>query len=165
MKDIGTRLLNYLMAGNLTLAVAESLTGGIVCSRICDVPGASKVFLEGIIAYTNQSKITRLGVKKETLEKFTAVSMETAKEMAGGVRKNLGADIGIATTGVAGPDAFDDDGNPRGLVYIGVSFGSQTLAYEYKIDGSRNHIRNKASDICLEKLFEIINEGSHDENN
>ncbi|MGB5824517.1 MAG: CinA family protein [Proteocatella sp.] len=158
MKDTSLEIVNYLIANKLTLAVAESLTGGIVCSRICQVPGASRVFLEGVVSYTNQSKISRLGVRKETLEKFTAVSIETAKEMAEGVCKNLGTDIGISTTGVAGPGAFDDDGNPRGLVYIGVAMGNSAWAYEYQIEGSRDYIRNKASDICLDKLFETINE-------
>lgn len=158
MEDTVTKIVNCLIANKLTLAVAESLTGGIVCSRICEVSGASKVFLEGIVSYTNQSKISRLGVSDETLKKFTAVSMETAKEMAEGVCKNLGADIGISTTGVAGPGDFDYDGNPRGLVYIGVALGKRVLAYEYNLEGSRDYIRNKASDICLDKLFETLNE-------
>ncbi len=158
MVDINTEVVNYLIAHKLTLAVAESLTGGMVCSRICQVPGVSKVFLEGIVSYTNQSKISRLGVSRETLKKYTAVSIETAKEMASGVCKNLSADIGISTTGVAGPELFDEDGNPRGLVYIGIAWGNDVWGYEYNLEGSRDYIRNKASDICLDKLFETINE-------
>ena len=103
MKKYIKKLADYLIQNKTTITVAESLTGGLISSMLCEVSGISEVFLEGIVVYTNNSKITRLGVKKETIDKYTAVSAEVAIEMAEGVRRNLSSDIGISTTGLAGP--------------------------------------------------------------
>ena len=158
MENANIKIVEILKKRGMTLAIAESLTGGLVSSAICGVPGASEVLLEGVVSYTDESKITRLGVRRETLEIHSSVSAQTAAEMAEGVRKNLGADIGISTTGVAGPGETDENGNPRGLVYVGFSYGNETSVSRHMIDGTRNAIREQAKDICLERLYEILYE-------
>lgn len=157
MQDINIQIVDVLKNKGLTLAVAESLTGGLVCAAICQVPGASEVLLEGIISYTDESKRTRLGVDKKTLNAYSAVSLQVAEDMARGVRKNLSADIGISTTGVAGPGEIDENGNPKGLVYIGISTSEETTVSKHIFEGTRNVIREKAKDACLDRLYEMLN--------
>lgn len=152
VKDI----VEYLIEKKYTISVAESLTGGLVCSMLCEVPGASQVLLEGIVAYTNQSKTSRLGVKVETLNTYTAISKETAKEMAQGVRKNLNSTIGIATTGLAGPLEFDEFGNKKGIVFIGVSIGKETYTNRFDFEGNRDEIRKQAAKHCFLILFNVL---------
>ena len=109
-----------LSAQNLTLAVAESCTGGLVGHRLTEVSGSSTYFLGGIIAYVNQAKEQLLGVSHDTLCEHGAVSAETAVEMARGARRALGADLGLSTTGIAGPTGATPD-KPLGLVYIALA--------------------------------------------
>ena len=99
----------------MTLAAAESCTGGLVAERMTDLPGASKVFMGGVVSYTNQVKAKVLGVPRALLEEFGAVSEPVARAMAEGVRAVTGADIGVSVTGVAGP-ATDERANPVGTV-------------------------------------------------
>lgn len=122
--DIQTAVVNTLKEKELTVACAESFTGGLIAKRITDVSGASSVFSFGACTYSNEMKAKILGVKQETLQAYGAVSRETAEEMAKGIRRVAGADIGIATTGVAGPDS--SEGKPVGTVFIGVSYGDVT---------------------------------------
>ena len=133
-----------------TIAVAESLTGGLISSQLVEIPGISNILLEGIVAYSNEAKISRLGVKKETLEKYGAVSAETAVEMAKGVAEVLGADIGLATTGAAGPDS--SEGKPVGLVFIGLFINGKTLVKEMSFSGKRNVIRERGAFYALDYL-------------
>ncbi len=156
MEKFVRNIVEHLIEKKYTLSVAESLTGGLVCSMICEVPGASQVLLEGIVAYTNQSKISRLGVKDKTLNDFTAVSEQTASEMAQGVRKNLNSTIGISTTGLAGPLEFDEFGNKKGTVFIGISIDEKNYVYRFNFDGSRDEIRKQAANCCLLTLFDIL---------
>lgn len=125
-----------------TLAVAESLTGGQICEELVSVPGISQYLLEGRVTYTNAAKI-RLGVKEESLAKYTAVSEVVACEMARAIREVSGADIGLATTGVAGPGP-DENGNPEGLTYIAISTaqGEQTMSMQNA--GTRSRLRRVA---------------------
>ena len=116
--DLQTALVRELRARNLTIAAAESCTGGYVAKRITDVPGASAVFGCGFVTYTSEMKEKLLGVSRETLEKHTAISAETASEMAAGARRVSGADIAVAVTGNAGPDA--SEGKAVGEVYVAV---------------------------------------------
>ena len=130
-----------LKASGLKLAVAESCTGGMIASRLISVPGSSEWFMEGAVTYSCDSKMRRLGVKAETLEKYTDVSAETAKEMADGIRLQSGADIGISTTGYAGPT-----GAPGliGQVFIAVSTEEGCNAYEVNLKGNRERVRDGA---------------------
>ena len=113
-------LVLKLRERGMTLATAESCTGGLIAKRITDLAGCSDVFLGGCVTYANEAKERLIGVSRETLEKYGAVSEQTAREMARGVRLALGADVGIATTGIAGPGGGTPD-KPVGTVYIAVS--------------------------------------------
>lgn len=127
-----------------TLAVAESCTGGMIASKLVSVPGISAHFIEGAVTYSNDAKIRRLGVRPETLAAHTAVSAETAREMAEGIRRTSGASLGVATTGIAGPDGGTVE-QPVGLVYIALASESGTAVQELRLTGSRERIRNVAS--------------------
>ena len=142
---------NLLTARNLKLATAESCTGGLLSGRIVDHPGASAVLLDGIVAYSNESKITRLGVKPETLSKFGAVSAEVAMEMAEGAVRTSGADVGLSVTGVAGPSGGTDQ-KPVGRMYMGVCAFGKTSAIELNIKGDRAKTRSRAVAVALDYL-------------
>ncbi|MGE5329541.1 MAG: competence/damage-inducible protein A [Deltaproteobacteria bacterium] len=122
------------------LVAAESCTGGMIASRITSIPGASQVFDRGVVTYSNESKTELIGVKKETLEKYGAVSKETAYEMAKGVREAARADIGVAVTGIAGPSGGSEE-KPVGLVYIGLADEKGVDTYEFRFNGDRERIR------------------------
>ncbi|CAM2869949.1 competence/damage-inducible protein A [Hathewaya histolytica] len=140
-----------LLDRQLTLAIAESCTGGMVASKIAECAGISKVFKEGLVTYTEEAKEKRLGVKRETLDKYGVVSAEVAKEMAEGVAKTSGTDIGISTTGVAGPGGGSEE-KPVGLVYIAIYYRSKCISKELNLNGNRNVIRNRASMALLDFL-------------
>ena len=122
--DLETVVAEQLLQKQLMLAVAESCTGGMIASNLVEYPGISAALVEGCVTYSNEAKMHRLGVKAETLEKYGAVSEETAKEMAEGIARTSGADIGVATTGVAGPES--SEGKPVGLVYIAIAYKGKT---------------------------------------
>ncbi|MGW1894632.1 CinA family protein [Streptomyces sp. NPDC002004] len=138
-----------------TLAVAESLTGGLVAARITDVPGASKVFRGSVTAYATDLKRDLLGVDGALLDSSGAVDPGVALEMAAGVRKALGADWGLATTGVAGPDA--QDGRPVGTVFVAVhgpTGGGKVAAL--RLNGDRSEIRMESVRSVLDLLLEEL---------
>lgn len=139
-----------LVKRNKTIAVAESCTGGLVASRLIEYPGISAVLLEGAVTYSNEAKMRRLGVKRQTLETYGAVSAETAVEMAEGIAKSSGASIGLSTTGVAGPGP--SEGKPEGLVFIGVYIEGKTYVKELNLAGKRNVIRERAAYNALDYL-------------
>lgn len=105
---------------HLTIAFAESCTGGLASSMVTDIPGSSEYLMGSVVSYTNRVKHQLLGVKQETLERYTAVSEETCREMAEGIRRQLGTDLGVSITGLAGPGGGTQD-QPVGLVYVGVA--------------------------------------------
>lgn len=135
------------------IAVAESLTGGEICSRLTEVPGISENFYEGIVCYNRASKMNRLGVSKNTLWEHGAVSRETAYEMVKGLNKKP-VDIALATTGLAGP--LGDEGKPIGLVYIGVGGGEFITVFERHFSGTRNEIRHAAANVALFYLVRYL---------
>lgn len=143
---------DLLRKKHLTLAVAESCTGGLIGSRITDVPGSSDYFLGGIIAYSNDVKIDTLGVPKKTIEKYGAVSAQTAKAMAQGVRKITGASIGISATGIAGPGGGTKT-KPVGLVYLGIAEGRGVKAFKFQMPGTRDLIKRRTSEAALYLLW------------
>ena len=132
-------LIALLAARRQSLAVAESLTGGLLAGALTDVPGASAVFRGGVVAYATELKAVLLGVDRGLLEAHGAVSAEAAAAMAEGVRSRLGATVGAATTGVAGPDPAE--GKPAGTVFIAASAGDQTRVRRLALTGSRAAIR------------------------
>lgn len=140
-----------LVENNITIATAESCTGGMLAAKLIDYPGISSVFLEGAVTYTNEAKMKRLGVEEETLNIHTAVSEETAKEMAYGIARVSGADIGLSTTGIAGPGGGSED-KPVGLVYVGICIKGETKVKKLNLSGNRQQIREKATKSLLDFL-------------
>lgn len=138
-----------LVNKDMTIGVSESCTGGLLSSKLIEYPGISKVFLEGAVTYSNEAKMRTLNVKKETLEKFGAVSHETAKEMAEGIAKRTGARIGVSTTGIAGPTGGTEE-KPVGLVYFGIYVDGEVKSYKHIFTGDRNSVRNRASMTALD---------------
>lgn len=130
-----------LIEHGITISLAESCTGGMIASRLTDVPGISKVFNRGIVSYSNEAKMENLSVSPETLEKYGAVSRQTAIEMAEGVRKTAKTDLGISVTGIAGPDGGTDQ-KPVGLVYVALADKSGCDCRELRLTGNRDRIRN-----------------------
>ncbi len=124
----------------LTLAVAESCTGGLVASDLVAIPGCSKYLVEGCVAYSDETKMRRLDVKKETLDRFGAVSEQCAREMAEGMRASSGTDYALATTGFAGPDGGTEQ-DPVGTVYIAIAAANGTTAKRIQLFGERARIR------------------------
>lgn len=149
-------VVNNILEKGFTLACAESCTGGMLSSKFISCAGVSKIFLEGAITYSNESKINRLGVKKETLDKFGAVSKETAIEMATGIAKTSSASIGISTTGIAGPDGGTEE-KPVGLVYIGLYINGKTFVKEFRFSGNREKIRSRATSVALDFIRRQLN--------
>jgi len=138
----------------LTITTAESCTGGMVASSIVNISGASEIFKEGYITYSNEAKERVLGVKHETLEQYKAVSEEVAREMAEGVVNKTGADISVSVTGVAGPSKEDD--KPVGLVYIGCCYKGITRVKECELSGDRHTIRCQSTKEALKYVLDII---------
>lgn len=151
-------VVEFLHKNGLTLAAAESCTGGLIAKRITDIAGCSDVFFGGCVTYTNEVKQKLLGVSADTLEKYGAVSEQTAAEMARGVRERLGADIGVSATGVAGPTGGTAE-TPVGTVFIGISTerGERVRRLSLSSMRSREYIRTvsvaNAYDMVL-KSFE-----------
>lgn len=137
-----------LIDKNMTIGVSESCTGGLISAKLIEYPGVSEVFLEGAVTYSNEAKMRTLKVKKETLDKFGAVSHETAREMAEGIAKRCGSRIGISTTGIAGPGGGSDE-KPVGLVYFGIYLDGKVKSFKHIFTGDRNSIRNRASMTAL----------------
>ena len=135
----------------MTLAVAESCTGGLLSKRITDVPGCSDYYLGGVCSYANEVKMKVLGVKKETLDTVGAVSPEVAGQMAEGVAKALGSDVGVGITGVAGPGGGTDE-KPVGLVYISVWYKGQHFTRKMQAANGRDRIRMQAASTALDMI-------------
>ena len=153
--EMNTVVANLLIENKFTIAIAESLTGGKISSMLVEKSGISEAFLEGIVCYSNKSKINTLGVREETLAKFGAVSEEVAKEMALGAAKRLGADFAVVTTGIAGPNS-DESGKPVGLAYIGIYAQGDISVKECLFTGDRELIRYRTSVEALEEVRKNI---------
>lgn len=146
-----------LVENNLKIAVAESCTGGMVSASLINYPGISSVFMEGCVTYSNEAKMKSLGVKKETLDIYGAVSDKCAKEMASGVAARYNTNIGIATTGIAGPDGGTDE-KPVGLVYFGIYINGKVISKKYVFNGDRQGVRERATRTILNDLrLELLN--------
>ena len=123
--NVNESLVALLAKKGLKIAIAESCTGGLLAKRITDVAGASDVFDYGIVSYANEIKWGQLGVERATVETYGAVSRQTAAEMAQCAAKNAGADVGLSTTGIAGPTGGTPE-KPNGTCYIGVAYAGKT---------------------------------------
>lgn len=157
MKDIFICLVQELKERELSVATAESCTGGLLGKSITDISGSSAVYPGGVISYCNRVKHEILGVEQALLDRLGPVSMAVAQQMAAGVRRTVGADVGVGITGIAGPNS-DETGRPVGLVYIGVSDGRTDIVREYRFDGDRNAVRAQAAEAAAELALELIQE-------
>jgi len=144
-----------LRGAGWTLAVAESCTGGLLSHRITNVPGSSAYFLGGVVAYAYDAKEHVLGVSHATLYDYGAVSEETAREMARGVRRLLGADLSIAVTGIAGPGGGLPD-KPVGLVYIALSARRAESCQRFVWSGDRESNKWQSSEAALQMLVDYL---------
>ncbi len=152
-------IINHLISKGLTLATAESCTGGLISHRLTNVSGSSSVFVGGIVAYSNEVKKSLLGVSEVLLEEYGAVSNPVALEMAKGVCKRLNSDIGVGVTGIAGPTGGTTE-KPVGLVYISVVCLSCNIyiVHECRFHGNRSEIKQQTSETALNLLLETIKE-------
>jgi PncC family amidohydrolase len=139
--ELAQAAIRLLRRERTTIATAESLTGGLVAAALTSVPGASTVFVGGIIAYSAELKARLLGVPAELLDRVGTVDPDVALAMARGARQRLGAMVGVATTGVAGPDPVGDQ--PVGTVHVAVSFAERELRRPLRLQGDRAQIRHE----------------------
>jgi PncC family amidohydrolase len=146
------KILKKAEEKNLKIAIAESCTGGLLSGLFTEIPGSSKVFDRAFVTYSNAAKNEMLGVKKETLKNFGAVSEEAAREMAEGVIKNSASQIAIAITGIAGPDG-ETKRKPVGLVYIGICQNKKTSVKKFNFSGNRQEIRLKSIEAALKIII------------
>ena len=147
------KVVELLKKLNMNISTAESCTGGMLASKLIDVPGISEVFYEGVVSYSNEAKINRLGVRKEILDKYGAVSEEVAKEMVMG----LTTDVALSTTGIAGPDGGSEE-KPVGLVYMGIRIKDKIYVEKKVFRGDRNKVRERTVSHTLFTLIKILNE-------
>jgi PncC family amidohydrolase len=148
-------VIEELSARGLTLATAESCTGGLLGARITDVPGASSVYLGGVVAYANQAKSDILGVEPRIIRAHGAVSEESAMAMARGCRNRFGAHLAVSVTGVAGPDGGTAV-NPVGSVWIGIDDDRESTAQHFQFSGNREMVRERAVAKALETVWRRV---------
>ncbi len=165
---LAAKIVQALIESGRTIAVAESLTGGLLVAELISTPGASKAVLGGVVAYQSELKAGLLGVDRELLMAKGAIDPDVAVQMASGVRSKLAlgsvpADIGVSTTGVAGPDS--QDGHSPGTVYLAVATEGSSQVRRLNLEGSRDQIRSKTVQAALSLLAETLELGipSHSE--
>ena len=149
-KEVVEKLINR----KLTISTAESITGGLISKMITDVSGSSSILKESFVVYSNESKISILGVDTSIIDKYGVVSKEVAKDMAVKLKFITGRDLCISTTGNAGPTICDD--KPVGRVYVGINYLDDVKVYELNIDGQREDVRNATADFVFDKIEELI---------
>jgi competence/damage-inducible protein CinA-like protein len=154
-QSVEEMVLELCRAGGMTLATAESCTGGLVAARLTSVPGSSDVFLGAVVAYANDVKEAELGVSEELLQTHGAVSAEAAAAMAAGVRERLRADVGISVTGIAGPGGGSKE-KPVGLVYLHVETPDESRGLEFSYPADRESIRRRAAVAVLHLARRVL---------
>lgn len=154
-ESVESRVAQALRARSLTLALAESCTGGLVGHRLTNLPGSSEFFLGGIVAYAYEAKERLLGVRHQTLYEHGAVSRETALEMARGARLALGSDLGLSVTGIAGPGGGLPD-KPVGLTWIALSTRDRERAEQRLWQGDREQNKDLSAEAALELLLDEL---------
>lgn len=154
-QTLEVQLAVLLLRNRMTVAVAESCTGGLICHRITSVPGSSAFFLGGIVAYSNEVKIKHLRVDKKLLQKYGAVDCRIAQMMAVGIQRKMKSDIGVGVTGIAGPGGGTSH-KPVGLVYIAVAMGNKCNTVECRFKGDRSMIKELTSTKALEMTIQFV---------
>jgi competence/damage-inducible protein CinA-like protein len=155
VRPVEELVLDLCREEGLTLASAESCTGGMVAQRLTSVPGSSQVFLGGVVAYADEVKAAELGVPRDMLERHGAVSAEVAAAMAAGARERLGADLGVAVTGIAGPGGGSEE-KPVGLVYLHAEVLSGSRSADFVFPGDRAGIRSRATVTALHLVMRLL---------
>jgi nicotinamide-nucleotide amidase len=155
MYALAQEIGELLRERSLKLGTVESATGGLLAHLITDISGSSDYFLGSIVSYSNPIKMKLAGVKKETLEKYGAVSSEVAREMAQGGRQALGVDICLADTGIAGPTG-STPGKPVGLFYLGLSHKNGTFSRKHIFEGTREENKRQAAETALAWVKEYL---------
>lgn len=152
-------LTEYLNEKHLTVATAESCTGGMLAKLITDESGVSAVFDGGIVTYANRIKTALVGVKETTLAQHGAVSAETAEEMARGVAKTIGADLGVSTTGIAGPGGGTPE-KPVGTVFVGLYYApaDKLRVLPLHLHGTRDEIRRQVCETAFREALALLKE-------
>lgn len=150
-----SKILDWFRQNRVFLTTVESCTGGLLAGRITDIPGSSDVFHQGFITYCDEAKHRMVHVKKETLEMYTAVSAQTAEEMALGGARAAGAAACLSVTGYAGPPSGPEDVS-TGLVYVGCFFQGEVTVKELHLSGSRREIREAAVEEALQLLEQFL---------
>lgn len=150
------KIVSELQKREYTITTAESCTGGLLAGRILNVSGASAVYNEGHITYSNEAKERLLGVSHDTLETYGAVSRQTAAEMAEGAARVANANVGLSTTGIAGPGGGTPE-KPVGLVYIGCYLNGEVTVEECHFQGNREENRTAAVEAALQLLWKRLN--------
>lgn len=153
--NLEEKIIKELQKLNYSITTAESCTGGLLAGRLLNVSGASAVYNEGHITYSNEAKERLLGVSHETLETFGAVSSQTAKEMALGAAKAANANVGLSTTGIAGPGGGTSE-KPVGLVYVGCAINGEVEVKECHFDGDREANRKSSVEEALQLLWKNL---------
>ncbi len=148
-------IVTALIEHKITIATAESCTGGKIAAAITDVPGASEIFGYGMVTYSNDAKIKILGVKEETLAAHGAVSPETAYEMAAGLKRVSCADVAVSVTGIAGPGGGSPE-KPVGLVYMGIAYGNDVFVKKNLFQGERDEVRLQTVETALHFVAEKV---------
>ena len=149
------KVVAKLLEKGYTVSTAESCTGGLLAGTILNVSGASGVYNEGYITYSNEAKERLVGVTHQTLEQYGAVSLQTAKEMAEGAAKKANANVGLSTTGIAGPGGGTLE-KPVGLIYVGCHVEGHTVIEECHFDGTREENRKKTVETALKLLLQNL---------
>lgn len=147
-------VIKKIISKNLTIVTAESITGGLISKLVTDVSGSSSVLKESFVVYSNEAKVSILGVDENLIKDFGVVSKEVAKDMSEKLKKMTGREICISTTGNAGPTVCDD--KPVGRVYIGIYYLSDLYVYEKDFEGSRDEIRLQTAKFVFDTLDELI---------
>ena len=148
-------IVTALIEHKITIATAESCSGGKIAAAITDVSGASEIFGYGMVTYSNDAKIKILGVKEETLAAHGAVSPETAYEMAVGLKRVSGADVAVSVTGIAGPGGGSPE-KPVGLVYMGIAYGDDVFVKKNLFQGERDEVRLQTVETALHFVAEKV---------
>ena len=156
IKILSLKLYELLKDKNIMISTAESCTGGLIGKTLTDISGISAHYGYGFITYSNEAKQNLLGVKRETLELFGAVSSDTVKEMVTGALLKSGADVAVSVSGIAGPGGGSEE-KPVGLVYIGIkSKENDAKSHRFIFDGTREEVRQKTVEKAIELVIEEI---------
>jgi len=154
-KEILEKISLVLKDKKLTIASAESCSGGLISHTLTNISGSSEYFDRGIVSYSNKAKMELLGVSEDILEKYGAVSEQVAKAMAEGIRTKSNVDIGLSTTGIAGPTGSTKE-KPVGLVYIGLSTKDEILVKKFQFSGDRLENKESTCEAALQMLYDYL---------